>query len=72
MNPDADPEPALSRETPPGDPANRWNSATADAALEFGHFHVLLRQRQLFADGAPVELGTRAFDLLMALLVDGF
>jgi len=29
---------------------------------------VLLRQRQLLADGAPVKLGTRAFDLLLILL----
>ena len=48
--------------------ANRSISATADAALEFGHFRVLLRQRELLADGVPVELGTRAFDLLQVLL----
>ena len=48
--------------------ANRPNPANADAALEFGRFRVLLRQRQLLADGVPVELGTRAFDLLMVLL----
>src|SRR5689334_9472014 len=47
---------------------NPPNSATADAALEFGRFRVLLRQRQLLADGVPVELGTRAFDLLLVLL----
>jgi DNA-binding winged helix-turn-helix (wHTH) protein len=40
----------------------------ADAALEFGRFRVLLRQRQLVADGVPIELGTRALDLLLALL----
>jgi DNA-binding winged helix-turn-helix (wHTH) protein len=43
-------------------------SAATDAAVEFGRFSVLLRQRQLLADGLPVELGTRAFDLLLALL----
>jgi DNA-binding winged helix-turn-helix (wHTH) protein len=48
--------------------ANRSNSATADAALEFGSFRVLLRRRQLLADGVPVVLGTRAFDLLLVLL----
>ena len=36
--------------------------------LEFGRFRVLLRQRQLVAAGAPVELGSRAFDVLMVLL----
>ena len=35
---------------------------------EFGRFRVLLRRRQLLADGKPVELGTRAFDLLLVLL----
>ena len=48
--------------------ANRSSSARADAALAFGRFRVLLRQRQLLADGVPVELGTRAFDLLLVLL----
>jgi DNA-binding winged helix-turn-helix (wHTH) protein len=60
--------PALWRENPLPLAANRSNPATADAALEFGRFRVLLRQRQLLADGVPVELGTRAFDLLLALL----
>jgi DNA-binding winged helix-turn-helix (wHTH) protein len=44
------------------------NPAAADATLEFGRFRVLLRQRQLLAGGVPIELGTRAFDLLLALL----
>src|SRR5258705_4464571 len=48
--------------------ANPSSSVTADAALEFGRFRVLLRRRQLLADGVPVELGTRAFDLLMILI----
>jgi DNA-binding winged helix-turn-helix (wHTH) protein len=39
-----------------------------DAAFEFGRSRVLLRQRQLLVDGVPVELGARAFDLLLALL----
>ena len=42
--------------------------SAAQASLEFGRFRVLLRQRQLLADELPVELGTRAFDLLLALL----
>ena len=40
----------------------------AGAMLEFGRFRVLLRRRQLLADGVPVELGTRAFDLLLVLM----
>lgn len=46
-----------------------WSSpAAGDATLEFGRFRVLLRQRQLVADGGPIELGTRALDLLLVLL----
>ena len=48
--------------------ANRSSSTSAEAALEFGRFRVLLRHRQLLADDVPVELGTRAFDLLLVLL----
>ena len=40
----------------------------ADTTLEFGRFRILTRRRQLLADGVPVELGTRAFDLLMVLI----
>jgi DNA-binding winged helix-turn-helix (wHTH) protein len=46
-----------------------WGSSvSAEAAIEFGRFRVLLRRRRLLADGVPVELGTRAFDLLLVLL----
>ena len=38
------------------------------ACLEFGRFRVLPRRRQLLAGDAPVELGSRAFDVLMVLL----
>jgi DNA-binding winged helix-turn-helix (wHTH) protein len=47
---------------------DRPSRARAEPALEFGRFRVLLRQRQLVADGVPIELGTRAFDLLLMLL----
>src|SRR5712672_1634600 len=47
---------------------DRSSRAAAEAVLEFGRFCLLLRQRQLLADGIPVELGTRAFDLLLVLL----
>ena len=48
--------------------ASRSTPATADSAIEFGRFRVLLRRRELLADGIPVELGTRAFDALLVLL----
>jgi DNA-binding winged helix-turn-helix (wHTH) protein len=44
------------------------NRSLAEASLEFGRFRLLLRQRQLLADGVPIELGSRAFELLLALL----
>jgi DNA-binding winged helix-turn-helix (wHTH) protein len=67
MNTDTDREPAPGRETRARS-ANRASPAAADAALEFGRFRVLLRRRQLLDDEIPVELGTRAFDLLLVLL----
>jgi DNA-binding winged helix-turn-helix (wHTH) protein len=68
MTTNSDTGPALYRENPPPYGANRSSPAAADAILEFGRFRVLLRRRQLVADGVPVELGARAFDLLLALL----
>src|SRR5206468_10066482 len=61
-------EPALYREDPPQHRADRSSPAAARTALEFGRFRVLLRQRLLVADGVPIELGTRGFDLLLVLL----
>ena len=46
----------------------RSSRAAAEATLEFGRFRVRLRQRQLVTDGVPIELGSRAFDLLLVLL----
>src|SRR5258708_38459036 len=36
--------------------------------LTFGRFRVLPERRELLADGRPVKLGGRAFDVLMALI----
>jgi predicted ATPase/DNA-binding winged helix-turn-helix (wHTH) protein len=36
--------------------------------IEFGHFRVVPRRRELLADGRPVHLGGRTFDVLMALI----
>ena len=60
--------PAPYREIPPPNGAYSSSPAAADAMLEFGRFRVLLRRRQLVADGVPIELGTRGFDLLLALV----
>jgi predicted ATPase/DNA-binding winged helix-turn-helix (wHTH) protein len=40
----------------------------APAIVEFGRFRVVPRRRELLADGRPIELGGRAFDVLMALI----
>src|SRR3984893_5581562 len=38
------------------------------ASVAFGRFRVLPRRRELPADGRPIKLGGRAFDVLMALI----
>src|SRR5215468_12715922 len=43
-------------------------ASDASAIVEFGRFTIELRRRELLADGQPIKLGGRAFDLLMALL----
>ena len=40
----------------------------APLALDFGRFRVLMQRRELLADNRRVELGGRAFDLLVALI----
>jgi DNA-binding winged helix-turn-helix (wHTH) protein len=68
MTTSTDAEPALYRENPLPNNANQSSWATAEVRLEFGRFQVLLRRRQMIADAAPIELGTRAFDILLVLL----
>src|SRR5260370_18480137 len=69
MNTNAYLEPVLWRKTPVPHHATWWSSVSAEAAIEFGRFRMLLRRRQLLADGVPIEIGTRAFNLLLVLLV---
>jgi DNA-binding winged helix-turn-helix (wHTH) protein len=38
------------------------------ASVAFGRFLVLPQRRELLADGLPIKLGGRAFDVLMALI----
>ena len=42
--------------------------AQAPAAIEFGRFSVLPHRRELLVEGLPLDLGGRAFDVLMALI----
>ena len=38
------------------------------AIVEFGRFLILPHRREVLADGRPIKLGGRAFDVLMALI----
>ena len=40
----------------------------APASVEFGRFRILPHRREVLVDGQPIELGGRAFDILMALI----
>ncbi|HUC71375.1 MAG TPA: response regulator [Stellaceae bacterium] len=42
--------------------------ASGNAVIRFGRVCVLSRARRLLVDGQPIELGSRAFDLLMVLI----
>src|SRR5712672_4177732 len=42
--------------------------AQAPEAIEFGRFRVLPRRRELVVEDRPLELGGRAFDVLMVLI----
>ena len=43
-------------------------ASEAPAGIAFGRFLLLPDRRELLADGRPVKLGGRAFDVLMALI----
>ena len=68
MQTDAYPEDALRGRDPLRRAANRSSRVAGGGSIEFGRFRVLPRRRRLLADGVSVELGTRAFDLLLVLL----
>jgi DNA-binding winged helix-turn-helix (wHTH) protein len=68
MNTNAYPEPVLRCKSPLPHHATGWSSVSGETSIEFGRIRVLLRRRRLLADGVAVELGTRAFDLLLVLL----
>ena len=38
------------------------------ASFEFGRFRILPQRREVFTDGRLMELGGRAFDVLVALI----
>src|ERR1700746_1615670 len=43
----------------------------APASFEFGPFRIVPRRREIFAEGRPLELGGRPFDVLVALIEAG-
>ena len=43
-------------------------SSEIPAGVAFGRFRVLPHRRELLADGRPIKLGGRAFEVLMALI----
>ena len=45
-----------------------YAASDAPAGISFGRFLLLPHRRELLADGQPVKLGGRAFDVLMALI----
>src|SRR6516225_10204932 len=40
----------------------------APASVEFGRFRILPHRREVLVDGWPIELGGRAFDVLLTLI----
>jgi DNA-binding response OmpR family regulator len=61
-------QPSMDRSDRPGIDRGEVGRGDGDVAFRFRRFRVLPGGRQLFVDGRPVELGSRAFDLLMVLL----
>jgi DNA-binding response OmpR family regulator len=54
--------------TGPSDSRTVWNyEVMGDTIVRFRRFRALLRARQLLVDGKPVEIGSRAFGLLVVL-----
>src|ERR1700745_4043433 len=45
-----------------------YAASEAPAGISFGRLLLLPHRRELLADGQPVKLGGRAFDVLMALI----
>ena len=43
-------------------------ASVSEAPIRFGNFVLLPRERSLLSNGVPVELGSRAFDLLTVLV----
>ena len=51
-----------------GEGAHGISNITSDKVIRFGRFSVVPQARQLLIDGQPIQLGSRAFDLLMVLI----
>src|SRR5437588_12883854 len=62
--------PGLKRPGPPEMALSAAMDLTSEtpAIIEFGQFRIVPRRRELLAEGRPVHLGGRTFDVLMALI----
>ena len=56
-------------EAAPSPASSQWPPAAAEVVVSFDRFRLLPSQRRLLCDGAPVALGSRAFDVLVALVL---
>jgi DNA-binding response OmpR family regulator len=52
----------------PGTKRQEFNEGNSDAVIWFRQFRAVPHARQLLVDGRPVDLGSRAFDLLIMLI----
>ena len=46
-------------------------SGTIPGGIRFGRFELQLQERRLLADGVPVEIGSRALDVLAVTVESG-
>src|SRR3954465_6014391 len=51
-----------------GESSSMDADSDSQSAIEFGRFRVSPRRRELSVAGKPIELGGRAFDVLLALI----
>jgi DNA-binding winged helix-turn-helix (wHTH) protein len=56
------------RSHPPTPNSTDQNDALAAQAVSFGPFHVIPNQRLLLDAGQPIPIGSRALDILVALI----
>ena len=53
---------------PPHGRLSKDDPGTGETVLQFGNCRLWPRTRRLLVDGSPIEIGSRAFDLLTVLI----